>query len=267
MASTTNFVSFDGGLAPVEDHFSEPVNQDVFTVISSEGSMINNEPKQTKKGFSRFFGRKKKEEDSLSDWLGVDDDFNAKESGREIGSWDNFSNNNWQGGATSSEDINPEELVDAITSLGDDELLAHDIWFVATGASSCNHAGMRAFFEEYRNNLRGAFLINLESVGAGDLRIIAREGKGTKFVADKRISNLVQQVSTDFHRPIEPAELSFRTTDASAAMDRSVRSLTIAGVLGDQLACSHCEDDMAQLVDYENINHTANVVTELIRRS
>ena len=35
----------------------------------------------------------------MSDWLGVDDSFDAKRSGHDIGSWDNFDDDDWKGGA------------------------------------------------------------------------------------------------------------------------------------------------------------------------
>lgn len=73
----------------------------------------------------------------MSDWLGVEDDYDAKKSGRGIGSWDNFEDDNdgWKGGATSSDGASSEDMLSAVASMGDDELLGHDIWFVATGAS------------------------------------------------------------------------------------------------------------------------------------
>ena len=63
-------------------------------------------PKPRKRGLGGLFGRKKKnDQDSMSDWLGVEDDYDAKKSGRGIGSWDNFEDDNdgWKGGATSSD--------------------------------------------------------------------------------------------------------------------------------------------------------------------
>ena len=111
-------------------------------------------PKSRKRGLGGLFGRKKKnEQDSMSDWLGVEDDYDAKKSGRGIGSWDNFEDDNdgWKGGATSSDGASSEDMLSAVASMGDDELLGHDIWFVATGASDCDGAGMKAFLASHRD--------------------------------------------------------------------------------------------------------------------
>lgn len=227
------------------------------------------QPKKQRRGLGGIFGRKKKQQESMSEWLGVDDDFDAKRSGGEIGSWDNFDgdDNGWKGGATGVDGVTELELRDAITSMGDDELLGHDIWFVATGASECGNAGLKAFLETHRDKLRGVFLINLESVGAGQVAMLASEGDSRALKGDKRIMKLVQQVSSDFHHEIGAVDMPYVNTDAHAAMNTSLRSLTIAGIEGAHFACSHSEEDMPYNVNDENINKVADVVTEVIRRS
>lgn len=227
-------------------------------------------PHQRRKGlFGGLFGRKKKQQESMSDWLGVDEDFDAKKSGSDIGSWDNFEDDDdgWKGGAASTGDATPEEMKDAIASMGDDELLGHDIWFVATGASECGNAGIRAFLDEHRDKLRGVFLINLESIGAGELAMLATEGRRRVLKGDRRIMKLVSRVSTDFHTPFATVDMPSVETDAYAAMSMSLRSLTIAGVDGPRFACSHTEEDQAYNIDERNVSAAADVVTEVIRRS
>lgn len=222
------------------------------------------------RGLSRLFNRrKKKQQDSMSDWLGVDDGFDARKSGGEIGSWDNFDSDDdgWKGGAAGSDDASDGELRDAITALGDDELLGHDIWFVATGASEFGNAGIKAFLETHRDKLRGVFLINLESVGAGNVSVVSTEGESRVLKGDRRIMNLVNRVSQDFHEGFGAVDLPFMDTDAHAAMEMSLRSLTIAGVDGTRLACSHSEEDQPCNVDAGNVQAVADVVTEVIRRS
>ena len=225
--------------------------------------------KAPKRGFARLFGRKKKQQESMSEWLGVDEGFDAKRTGGEIGSWDNFDSDDdgWQGGATGAEGVSEDELRDAITSMGDDELLGHDIWFVATGASEYDHAGINAFLDAHRDKLRGVFLINLESVGAGRLAMLSTESDGRVLKADRRISRLISRVSADFHSEIGSMEMPFVSTDATAAMKRSLRACTIAGVDATHLACSHSEDDQAFNLDVNNVQRVADVVTEVIRRS
>lgn len=227
-------------------------------------------PKSRKRGLGGLFGRKKKnEQDSMSDWLGVEDDYDAKKSGRGIGSWDNFEDDNdgWKGGATSSDGASSEDMLSAVASMGDDELLGHDIWFVATGASDCDGAGMKAFLASHRDKLRGVFFINLESVGAGRLSVVTVEGEQQLLKGDRRIMNLVSKVCKSFHVDCGALEMPYAKTDAYAALEASRRALTIVGVDGTRLACARTEDDLPHNVNPTNIATVSEVVTEVIRRS
>lgn len=227
-------------------------------------------PKSRKRGLGGLFARKKKnEQDSMSDWLGVEDDYDAKKSGRGIGSWDNFEDDNdgWKGGATSSDGASSEDMLSAVASMGDDELLGHDIWFVATGASDCDGSGMKAFLASHRDKLRGVFFINLESVGAGRLSVVTVEGEQQLLKGDRRIMNLVSKVCKSFHVDCGALEMPYAKTDAYAALEASRRALTIAGVDGTRLACARTEDDLPHNVNPTNIATVSEVVTEVIRRS
>ena len=246
-----------------------PVSSDVQSLetISAPAAPA---AKPQKRGLGGLFGRKKKnEQDSMSDWLGVEDDYDAKKSGRGIGSWDNFEDDDdgWKGGATSSDGASAEDMLAAVASMGDDELLGHDIWFVATGASDCDGAGMKAFLAAHRDKLRGVFFINLESIGAGRLSVVTVEGEQQLLKGDRRIMNLVNKVCKSFHVDCGAFEMPYAKTDAYAALEASRRALTIAGVDGPRLACAYTEDDLPYNVNPTNIATVSEVVTEVIRRS
>lgn len=284
VASRTSLFDLPDPSAQTNDPFAtaqgpEPTSAPVATPmpISSAAqpletisAPVSTGAKPQKRGLGGLFGRKKKnEQDSMSDWLGVEDDYDAKKSGRGIGSWDNFEDDDdgWKGGATSSDGASAEDMLSAVASMGDDELLGHDIWFVATGASDCDGAGMRAFLASHRDKLRGVFFINLESIGAGRLSVVTVEGEQQLFKGDRRIMNLVSKVCKSFHVDCGTFEMPYAKTDASAALEASRRALTIAGVDGPRLACSRTEDDLPYNVNPTNIATVSEVVTEVIRRS
>lgn len=259
VASRTSLFDLPDPSAQVNDPFA-----------TAQGPEPTSAPKSRKRGLGGLFGRKKKnEQDSMSDWLGVEDDYDAKKSGRGIGSWDNFEDDNdgWKGGATSSDGASSEDMLSAVASMGDDELLGHDIWFVATGASDCDGSGMKAFLASHRDKLRGVFFINLESVGAGRLSVVTVEGEQQLLKGDRRIMNLVSKVCKSFHVDCGALEMPYAKTDAYAALEASRRALTIAGVDGTRLACARTEDDLPHNVNPTNIATVSEVVTEVIRRS
>ena len=219
----------------------------------------------------------------------------ARSTFRLIDDEDQNGNGHWKGGATTRAglrdadddvyddvesfdevediDVRPideeeqEELRDAILSMRDDELIAHDVWFVALGASELDHAGMKSFLREYRSKIRGAFLINLDCIGAGDLTLLTSEGQVNGRKTDRRVMRLLSNIADDLHIPVHRASHTWEDTDATPAMRKSVRALTIMGVEEGVAALSHTADDSPDLVDPGQASSITALLTELIRRA
>ena len=156
----------------------------------------------------------------------------------------------------------------AVLGLGDDDLISHDIWFVALGASDCDHAGMRAFLAEHRKQIRGSFVINLDSVGAGDLTMLSREGLLITRRADRRMLRMMSTIANDLHIPMGKAKYDWSATDATPAMLSSLRAMTIMGTDASGFRALSCTpDDVPENVVPEQAVAVAEAVTELIRRS
>lgn len=300
--------------APEPIRFEDNVKTTVFRAIPQDEAVTPRAEERTEASRDRFFGQRRQQADgSMSEWLGVDSDFDAKEDGRNIGSWDHFNDDEetpWKGGAALDprlrlvEDDAPEEepqdgllvdrhdviieqvfsdepeaegdeevlgvedLQEAILEMDDDALVAHDIWFVALGASAVDHAGMKAFLSEYRRTCRGAFVINLDSVGAGQLTTITAEGVHNRRRADRRMLRLFSNVARDLHVELDDKGHTWGDTDATPAMRSSMRSVTLMGMNEAGMpALSGTPQDLMENVDVEQTAAVARVVTELIRRS
>ena len=164
--------------------------------------------------------------------------------------------------------IEADDLQDASLELGDDYLISHDIWFVATGASEVNHAGIRAFIDAHRRDVRGAFLVNLNSIGAGSLSVIVREGLHAPRRADRRLVRMITGIAQDLHIPIDTAMYNWDECESATSMRSRVRSVTIAGLDENNLpAYSHTSSDIPENVDPRQVSDVVRIVTELIRRS
>lgn len=160
------------------------------------------------------------------------------------------------------------ELQDAILGLGDDYLIAHDIWFVCVGGSEMDHAGARSFIANFRRDLRGAFLVNLDSVGAGQLVTLTNEGYDEGRRADRRSSRLLTQTASDLQIPMEKIDYGWEETDATCAMRARVRAITVMGMDENGLpALSHTENDVPMNVDPKQVASVARLICEFIRRS
>ncbi len=170
--------------------------------------------------------------------------------------------------AESEESLEGNALRDAILAMGDDDLRAHDIWFVATGASGLNHAGIKNFVDQNRKNLRGSFVINLENVGAGDLAMLTNEGLGAPRRADRRLSSLMGSVASDLHLNLAKLARPWADTEATPLMRKHLRGVTIMGLgEGELPAFSHTALDVIENVDGEQVEDVCALVMETIRRS
>ncbi len=158
--------------------------------------------------------------------------------------------------------------VDAVLSMGNDELRCHDIWFVAAGASELGAAGMHAFLRDHKRDIRGCFLINLDAVGAGSLSILSREGLDDTRACDRRISRLCKRVAENLHIELDEAPYDYAQTDATEAMRGSVRSLTLMGLDANGLpAFRGTNEDVAENIDDKQVKQVAQLVSEVIRRA
>lgn len=289
-ADQQNARRIQDNLASLDDGKDEPDGLDV-PAPSHDGDRDQIEvlpaPEEQKRKRFSLFGRKRREEESLAEYLGVEDDYDAKTGGREIGSWEELEEQDeefsrrrkedphWKGGAAASEELRgtedepaEDELLEASASLAMDELLCHDIWFVALGANSLDHAGMKAFIAKHRPQLRGAFLINLDCVGAGNLSVLSSEGLVNTRRADRRINRLLKNAANDLHVELLETPFDWRSTDATPAMRMSMRAATIMGVNDFGLpALSRTADDVPENVDPGQAALVATLITELIRRS
>lgn len=204
----------------------------------------------------------------------------SSEGSPESGSWlgeSQDSDDVWRGGAAprsglrfvEGEEVpSEEELREAVLSLGDDALISHDIWFVALGASSLDHAGMRAFLRQHRSEVRGCFVVNLDCVGAGELSVLTREGLDVTRRCDRRLARLLSGAASDLHVPLAQKSYDWNSTDAHVAMRSSMRSVTLMGVdEGGLPALSRTAVDVPENVSGDQAAQVAEVVTEMIRRS
>lgn len=257
---------------------------------------ITDTPKRGRKGKNKRQGRishqaarmqAEMEQESFNDWLGLDEDFDAKTSGQQIGSWDNFADDQgqapapgrtprWQGGAararrsTRSRDDEGNaaaEVRRAAMTLGDRELISHEIWFVLTGASEADHAGVEDFLKTYRSDLRGAYFINLECVGAGRQALVLEEGERRRVKADRRLVNLFGSASLNINRPLELTRMNWRDTEVTPLLRQGCRAVTVAGVEGDVPANARWTGDTPEKVNPAMIDDLVDILVEVIKNA
>jgi hypothetical protein len=284
---TVEFAAVGGQVEPVAD---EPVAHvpDETEIEAPARSVESSDAPKHRRGFLGGFGGKKKarkdEPADVKGWLGVDDGFDARKEGANIGSWDNFGNEpesdddgfGWKGGWAGDDPIGDNEFAAEeaarirrrVTETVDRDLTEKEVWFVATGAEEAGTIGMQAFLAQYGEDVHDAMIINLDNVGAGDLYWITAEGMSRRYRADRRLISLVKRVSREHDIRIKPREFKGLSTDATAALARGYRALGIMALDAGGLPVNwHWSSDSSDALDPELIERTADLVTAVIREA
>ncbi len=141
-----------------------------------------------------------------------------------------------------------------------------EVWFVALGAEHYCHSGMMAFLEEHADELKGAFIINLEALGAGTLSAIEQEGGFKAYKASSRMKRFARQAGERSGITYQTATLRGRETAATCAMAHGVQAFTIAG-MGDNgnTAFFSLEDDVVDNIDESKLKEASDFVLALLK--
>jgi hypothetical protein len=215
----------------------------------------------------RFAGRKKETlESAPTDWLGVDEDFDARKDGAEIGSWENFNDDDdagWRGGAFGGQSFgeNVEAMMEASTALLDKE-----VWLVALGAHESQNAGIKSLLATYPTELRNALFINVVGVGSGDLCVTLAEGDDLRTVGtDHRLQGVFSEGGQTLG--VQVGQVSFKAfqTDATEILKQGGRSISLIGLKKQMPAGWHWSDDDVSHLTEDNLQDATELVIEAIK--
>ncbi len=249
---------------------------------SDEGSFVGNDididaeaPKKKRGLFKRRNKKDKKSrkerraeesrEASASEWLGLDEDYNATSEGAQIGSWDNFDDDDsdWRGGAYGGR--TQEENRDAVAALSDD-LLNKEVWFVALGASDAGSYGMKNLLRTRGKEIKHSRLINIESVGEGDIFYTTSEPVLiSQKRTDSRLQKLMGRAAKASGVDAQPVDLKWRDTEATAAINERKRAISVIALDGDTTPGWKWSDDDEEKVSAENLQSVYKLMIELIK--
>jgi len=240
--------------------------------------------RERKRGLLGGFGRKKARKDTpeVKEWLGVDESFDARKAGKDIGSWDNFSEEEdddgfgWKGGWAGDDPIGDPDFAASeaarirrrVTETVDRELSEKEVWFVATGAEEVGTLGMQAFLRDYGDDLKDAYIINIDGCGAGQLFWASTEGMARTYRADRRLVGLARRVSRETETLIKPREYKGLSTDATPALARGFHAFSVMAFEPNGLPANwHWASDTVDNLNNELIETTADFVTAMIREA
>ena len=140
-----------------------------------------------------------------------------------------------------------------------------EVWFVALGAEEALNSGMRAFLEEHQEELKGATIVNLEGLGAGQLSFIDEEGQYRPNKVSSRLKRLLKQASEKSGVPFATNKLLSRDTAAHVAAQQGLQAVTLAGMKGSQTAYYGSIDDKLDNIEPDTLERNSSFVLALLK--
>ena len=140
-----------------------------------------------------------------------------------------------------------------------------EVWYVALGAETDCHAGMEEFIEAHRSELRGAIIIELDSLGAGTLSIVEKEGALKPVITSSRMRRYAKRASQLTGVTVEKASILWGESAASTALRKGLQAMHLVGMEDIKPAYYAQADDTLDNIDPVILEENANFVVEIIK--
>jgi hypothetical protein len=223
------------------------------------------------------------EQPGLSDWIELDDMFDGRSTTSTTGTWDSAE---IDAGATEpivmaesevDHSTQPMRSVAGVTQTGgtgfgldgfSSTLDGKEVWFVATGARHADAGGMHTLLYDYGEELRDALIVNLESVGFGNLHWLSREGAPLTVSISSRVMSLSKRAAREEDLRIQAFKGVAGVTDATPALFNHHKAGTITRLMSSGFPEAYrTADDFADATDATVLDETVAFVLEFLAQA
>ena len=140
-----------------------------------------------------------------------------------------------------------------------------EVWFVALGSELAQNSGMKAFLEAHQSELRGAFIVDIDAIGAGDLTMIEREGFLKPLKASSRMKRYIRKASQATGIKVASGALLAEESAASYAAKHGCQVTHLVGMEGGKPALYGQQDDIVENIDEKKLASNVDFLMELLK--
>ena len=140
-----------------------------------------------------------------------------------------------------------------------------EVWFVALGSELAGNGGMKAFMAAHEAELKGALIVELEALGAGELTLIDKEGTYVPKKASSRMKRLVRKAGQATGLKVLEATMEWRNSTSAYALKHGQQALHLAGMDGRKPAFFAEEDDVIENIDNDMLALNSDFVMEVLK--
>lgn len=140
-----------------------------------------------------------------------------------------------------------------------------EVWFVTLGSELAGNGGMKAFMAAHEVELKGALIVELEALGAGELTLIDKEGTYVPKKASSRMKRLVRKAGQATGLKVPEATMEWRNSASAYALKHGQQALHLAGMDGRKPAFFAEEDDVIENIDNDMLALNSDFVMEVLK--
>lgn len=141
------------------------------------------------------------------------------------------------------------------------------VYLVATGSEEAGTVGMIHLLHSRQEELEGAYVINLDNLGTGQLKYTTGEGMLKFYPSDSELIAFMEDLVTQEGVNLVPGKNTLMSTDAVPAMARGFRAISIRAEDEQGLLPNwHWQTDTWEKVQEENLQVSSEVVWSLVKK-
>lgn len=140
-----------------------------------------------------------------------------------------------------------------------------EVWFVALGSELAGNGGMKVFMAAHEAELKGALIVELEALGAGELTLIDKEGTYVPKKASSRMKRLVRKAGQATGLKVPEATMEWRNSASAYALKHGQQALHLAGMDGRKPAFFAEEDDVIENIDNDMLALNSDFIMEVLK--
>jgi hypothetical protein len=140
-----------------------------------------------------------------------------------------------------------------------------EILVVATGSEEAGLVGMQSFLRKHKDELGRAWLINIDSVGAGKVGYTIREGMLLPHSTGQELRETAEKVGALAGIQVSGVALRM-STDAEPALLRGLQAITVIATRDGIPVNWHWKTDTVENIDPDTVDSAYRFVEQMVRR-
>jgi hypothetical protein len=149
----------------------------------------------------------------------------------------------------------------AMDQPADTEVLA-----LATGCQDVGAVGMQAFIKKHGDELERAWVLNLDSIGAGDVFYTTTEGVLLKHRTSEELREVAQKVAMLPGMDVEGRPYRLSVSDAEPVLLRRMDAISVMADHNGVPVNAHWRTDTVENIDTDTIDTAYRFTEAMVRR-